>query len=247
MHTKTNNTLRSAIITLIAVSAVPVCLAQVQVNCALNTANNAAASARTALPPPPPPPAASASAASSAATNAATSAQIQANRGVQANAGVNASAATQSSGQAHTNNGLAVGAAQNANTNAGLSASLDTATMTSELRSSAMEHREQVLTTIDARVKSTQQSVDRLNRSANRLEARARDEYKAAVKELHVKEKALEKSLKDARKATADTWSDARAKLAADYEAYTQAVVHVEHTGAALQSDTAATATGAQN
>ena len=121
--------------------------------------------------------------------------------------------------------------------------SLKTAETTARIRQAEMEMRATTLTAVDSKVDATESSVERLQRTARHLEGGVRDRAKTAFDEVRAKEKAVRSSLKEARRAGAEEWSEAREHLAANYEAYAQAVASAEASIGAVQVSGSAQAT----
>jgi hypothetical protein len=233
-----------------------------QVGGAVNSTVNAGAGAaqRVVTPPTPlpavnPPPAPPAAAVNSG-VQAGASAQSAANAASRPAAGAvsgatGVQAATNVHGERPLRSGAEVGAGADvsaaARTNSvatqaqtSLHGSLNTAETAQQLRATAMEHRDSVLNAVESRIDAGADASARLQRSAKRIEGSARTEYDASVKELRAREKALQSSLRAARKAGADNWEQARTQLAADYEAYSQAMTQLETSAGSLEAQGAA-------
>ncbi len=110
----------------------------------------------------------------------------------------------------------------------GASASLNTAETVHTIQAGAMAQREQLLDELHARVEASAKAMGSVRKSGAKLDGDAKAEFKAADADVKAKEKALKKSMKAAEKASADAWTDSRAKLAADYDAYASAVAKAE-------------------
>ena len=216
-------------------------LSWAQVSGAVNSATGAAAGAAAQRPiNPPAPPAAAVSAGAQAGAQGAAGAATRPAAGAAAATHRSATSVTATgardggvgiNGNAGTN--AATGAQVNGATVGGAAAgevgvALNTADTTTQIRQSGRETRDKLASSIDASIDIAQATGERLERSAKRLEAGAKARYQAAVDEVRVREKALKASLHDARKATAEEWTQAREKLAADYEAFTRAIANAE-------------------
>jgi hypothetical protein len=120
-----------------------------------------------------------------------------------------------------------------------IDAVLNPGPMAKEIRAAAVDDREKVSADIDARVSATGKALDELKSHARSLSTEKQAEFKAAMKDTAAREKALRKSLKTARKASAETWASANADLAANYEAYANSAEHAELLAASANSASA--------
>ncbi|MGH8017847.1 MAG: hypothetical protein ACREIA_06075 [Opitutaceae bacterium] len=109
-----------------------------------------------------------------------------------------------------------------------LTASLNREPMTKEIR--AAEHAEASTVTgqIEGRLEASASGLDELETQGERLRGAERKAFKRALAQAHDEERALRKSLKNARKASAEEWTEARAELAKAYDAYAVAVAEAE-------------------
>ncbi len=107
---------------------------------------------------------------------------------------------------------------------------VDAATFTPTLRVATHESRDQVIADIESRVKSSEAAVASVRSSASQMSAEGRRSFDAAADDAKDKAKALRKSIKAAQKASASEWENARAQLAADYDAYAAALARVDAT-----------------
>ena len=226
---KNTKTPRQLLVVALVTMLAPAAWAQVgsTVNAATGPATHAAAHASAAAQRQAAAPVAATSAGVHAASQNAASAATRpvsgaGNGGIYAGANVNAERPLHNGVNASTNvTGHGAADVQNRGTavssaaHGAISASLSIAETTAQLRHTGADVRTAVLTTIDSRVDATEKSVDRLQRSARRLEGDIRDRADGAIDDVKDKEKAVRRSLKAARKAGAEEWSEARSTFAA--------------------------------
>ena len=105
---------------------------------------------------------------------------------------------------------------------------LNTAEVTGQIRQTDEDARVTMLSMIESRIEATGRSVDRWQRAVRRLEGDIRSRAEEAIGEVKAREKALRSSLREARRASVQEWSEARERVASDYEAYAQAVACAE-------------------
>lgn len=108
--------------------------------------------------------------------------------------------------------------------------------MAREIRGTSETSRDMLTAKVNAKIETGDRVLSDINRQARELRGDARTQFKAAADNVRDTEKALKRTLNDARKATNETWSEVQARLAADYEAYAAAVA---------RAHAAATVTGA--
>jgi hypothetical protein len=163
--------------------------------------------------------------AASSAANAAThhSAGVQAGRPLQDGAAVSAGGDVSAAVDARSRNVSTSNATQ-----VGVSASLNSAETLSQVRAATRDTRDHVFTEVNARIEAGARKLNELRQTGRRLEGAARDKFDAAWNDVRAKEKAAKASLKEARKAKDETWAEAQAKLASDYEAYATAAAEAE-------------------
>jgi|GEM_PF-6909303 len=155
--------------------------------------------------------------------NAAGAAEMQADRPLREGVGVNSAANANASATGQTN-GLSIANA----VSGGAATSLDVSAMVHEIHGATQATRATVLSQVDHNIDATAHVVADLRHSGRQLKGEARAQFDAAYDGARAQEKAVKRSLHEARKAKDETWDDAQAKLAADYEAYGQAVARVE-------------------
>lgn len=113
-------------------------------------------------------------------------------------------------------------------TNVSVATSLDSVTVVPAIRAGTFDNRDHVFTDIETRVKATDTAIAAVRGSSRNMSDSGRTQFNASDAQVKVTEKALRKSLKAARKASASEWDAARAQLAADYEAYASALASVD-------------------
>lgn len=116
-----------------------------------------------------------------------------------------------------------------------VAAPLDATTFAPSIRTMSFASRDQMLTDIEARVKSSEKAIASLHNTTSQMGTAGRQQFTTAADDVKAKAKALRKSIKDARKATDAQWDAARAQVASDYEAYAAAVAQIDAaTGATI-------------
>lgn len=113
-------------------------------------------------------------------------------------------------------------------TTVSVATTIDTASVAPTIRAGTFEAREQVAADIESRLKNADTALASVRNSSAQMSAAGRTQFKAAEDDVKDREKALRKSLRAARKASAAEWDAARTQLAADYEAYASAVARVD-------------------
>lgn len=140
-------------------------------------------------------------------------------------------------------NGVAVSANQ-ADTLA-----FDTMPTARAIEQASADTRDELADQIDDQIDAGRRAVKQADREARALDDTARDHFDAVREEVAAREDQLRASVKSAKRASADTWEDARAQLATDYAAYAEAVKRAQLSatadlaGSAAGSSVAGTAT----
>lgn len=173
---------------------------------------------------------------SSLAESAATQGDLPAADVNRRNANVRANATVNGQNQPMIN-GLATGA----ELSAGAIAVLSPAETVQDIRSATPSSRDALYSQINTRIENNGRIISDLDHQARALRGDAKTEFNAAASNLRDSEKSLKRSLNDVRKASNDTWSDAQARLATDYQAYAVAVARAQ---AAVNAGTAAAKPG---
>jgi hypothetical protein len=112
----------------------------------------------------------------------------------------------------------------------GAAVALDATRIEPTIRSATFENRDEVISDLDSRVRSSRTAMAEFRRTESEMSTEGRAQFQSAADDVRAKEKALEKSLKAARHASAAEWDTARAQLAADYDAYAAALARVDAT-----------------
>lgn len=107
-------------------------------------------------------------------------------------------------------------------------ASFDAAPAARSIRGATFATRDRMETDVKEGMSQGHRAMVEAKARAERLDDKARADFKAATNEVAVREKQLKASAKAASKASAENWEAARAKLAADQEAYAQAVAQAQ-------------------
>jgi hypothetical protein len=210
-------TIRCLIVTLLAAS--PVAFAQVSggLNAAVGATNRV-------LPPTQPPAGAGANAAGAAGVNAGRPLPTDPNAAANVDAagqarGPDAAVNADSAAQVH---GL------NAQSSGAVSTALSPPDTIHDIQSTTFDARKPLLNEVGDRIDAGNKLVDSLKHDPRAINADTRSDLKSAFDDVKVKEKILNRSLKEARNASnADAWTVAQPTLAADYEAYVTAVAEL--------------------
>jgi hypothetical protein len=96
------------------------------------------------------------------------------------------------------------------------------------IKNCAFDSRNALLADIESRVRAARDAVADLEREARSLAGEARDDFKSALKDVRMREGALQESIRTAKRATKDGWPDQRALLASNYGDYAGAVTRLE-------------------
>jgi hypothetical protein len=109
-----------------------------------------------------------------------------------------------------------------------ISSAMNSAATLRDLNTATFATRDTVLTQVDARLDNARRATAELQRNSRNLSAEARTRFDAAYSDVEAREAALRRSENDARQASSSNWAQAQARLAADYDAYVQAVARAE-------------------
>lgn len=109
---------------------------------------------------------------------------------------------------------------------------LDTTTLAQRIRDMPIADRGGFLDAFDLRIERSDRELNQLRQTSRQLKGDLRAAYLAADDDMKARHKALKRSLREARLATPEAWAKARTTLAADYEAYSVALVRMEASSA---------------
>lgn len=109
-----------------------------------------------------------------------------------------------------------------------VASTLDAAMYSPTIRASTYEARAQTVADIENRLTASESALASVKASASSMNDDARKSFDTAHDDVKAKEKALRKSIEAANKADASEWENARAQLAADYDAYAAAVASLD-------------------
>lgn len=109
-----------------------------------------------------------------------------------------------------------------------VSAPLDAGRVAPSLQASAMAAREEAVSDMENRIRTSETSLAVMRRSTNEMSPEGRAQFHSATAEVNAKEKVLRGSIKAARKANEANWETARTRLAADYTAYAEALARID-------------------
>lgn len=106
--------------------------------------------------------------------------------------------------------------------------SLDAANVDPMIRNAQYETREQLADNLRARLRQAEGAIAEFRRSQSTMSAEGRSQFKTLSSAANDREKALERSVRSALKASSAEWEQARAQLASDYQAYATAVAQID-------------------
>lgn len=110
----------------------------------------------------------------------------------------------------------------------GAAVALDATRVEPSIRVATFENRSEVLGGLRNRLQQTKTTLAEFRRTENEMSAEGRTQFKSAMDEVKSREKALDKSLRAAERASSSEWDAARAQLVADYDAYAAAVARID-------------------
>lgn len=108
------------------------------------------------------------------------------------------------------------------------SMALNTAQTIPAVQTAAFTERDRVTADLRGKMEASEKAVTQLKHRSGQMSAEAKADLKQSIKNAEAREKDLKKSLKAASKAKADTWEDARASVATNYNLYADAVAQAE-------------------
>lgn len=108
------------------------------------------------------------------------------------------------------------------------STALDSGPTVAKTRSATFVMRDTLISGLGTRIDASTVAANGIENRLTALRGEVRTEFKAAQETVRMREQQVRKSLDAARTATAETWSEARSNLAADYEAYAAALTRLE-------------------
>ena len=110
----------------------------------------------------------------------------------------------------------------------GAAASLDAARVGTTIQSASFETRDELVDNVRMRMRQSEDALSSFRRSRSQMSAEGRTQFDAAVDAVQAAEKNLDKSIRAASRASSATWEQARAQLAADYDAYAAALARID-------------------
>lgn len=116
-----------------------------------------------------------------------------------------------------------------------------------QVQTADVQTRGEVIAQMEHELDASDNAIAAAKVRAKTLDADGKAQFDTAVNDAHARAKALKKSMKTAKKADADAWADSRAKLAADYDAYTKAMARVDDTASAAATAPNASATAIEH
>lgn len=115
--------------------------------------------------------------------------------------------------------------------------SMDTVTFVPTIHASSYTAREQLISDIEQRVANSDAGMASYRATLNQMSADGRRSFESASDDVKDKAKALQKSIKSARKAKDSNWEGSRAELASAYEAYAAALARVDSSSGAAPAN----------
>jgi hypothetical protein len=114
--------------------------------------------------------------------------------------------------------------------NMAVAAALEAPTFAPTIRAATHDSRDQMVADIEHRLTATESSLATMRGTASAMSTDGRRAFENQENTVKEKAKALRKSIKAAQKASASEWDNARAQLAADFDAYAAAVGQIDAT-----------------
>lgn len=109
-----------------------------------------------------------------------------------------------------------------------VSATLDATNELNSIRGTERANRQQLSDEIKIKIDASQKAWHSAKSEARPLSGQARDDFKAASKDVENAKERLERSVRKARNADDNEWSQAREQVATDYQAYAEAIARAE-------------------
>jgi hypothetical protein len=110
----------------------------------------------------------------------------------------------------------------------GAAMSLDAARVGPTIQSASFESRDEVIDNLRVRERQSNEAMAEVRRSRSEMSAEGRSQFDAAADAVSSTEKALNKSIRAAERASSANWEQARAQFASDYQAYAAALAQVD-------------------
>lgn len=111
-----------------------------------------------------------------------------------------------------------------------VASTLEATTFAPTVRMATHASRDQIVADVETRMKASESALASMRSSASAMSAEGRRAFDAAADDAKARAAALRKSIDAARRASASEWENARAQLAADYDAYAAALARVDTT-----------------
>lgn len=110
----------------------------------------------------------------------------------------------------------------------GASVALDAARVEPSIRNAMFEGRDDLVDGLRVRLRQSELALTGFERSRADMSASGRSQFDTLFAEARAREKALDRSIRTASRASIDTWESARAQLVADYNAYAAALAQLD-------------------
>lgn len=104
-----------------------------------------------------------------------------------------------------------------------LATTVDAVRVSPGIRAMAFESRDTMLNDLDTRIDGAIKAMNSDRDIQRDMTATTRDQFKDAIEQVELKERALRHSIKEARKADAASWDSARSEIAANYDMFAAA------------------------
>jgi hypothetical protein len=105
---------------------------------------------------------------------------------------------------------------------------LDATHLSPTIQSASFESRDELIDNLRVRIRQSNDTMSEFRRSRSEMSAEGRSQFDASADEVKSAEKTLDKSIRKAERASSADWEQARAQLAADYQAYAAALARVD-------------------
>lgn len=123
-------------------------------------------------------------------------------------------------------------------------AAFDSRYVAGEIRSATLDAREQLGAQLERNLQSGERAMTAARVQARNLDRAAKAQFDDALNRVRHAERRLQQSATAAQSATPDTWDRVRATLAADYEAYSNAIAQTQHLAVANSANSGAAPVG---
>lgn len=110
----------------------------------------------------------------------------------------------------------------------GAAMALDPMRVEPSIRAATFESRDNLVDGLRLRVRQSEETVAEFRRTEGQMSSEGRSQFTSLSSEVKARRKALEKSLRAAANASSTDWMSTREQLAADYDAYANALAQMD-------------------